>query len=1020
MRNTIITCLLMTSLLCQSLSAQNQISNTSSDELYRNGLELLQQGNYGAARHIFEKYIPVAKNTIHKQNAEYYVAFSALSLYHGDGEGLLTNFIDNNPNHPKSTVAYYELGDFYYKQKNYKKATRYFEKADFKLLDKGQRHAAYFKRGYAYFTQKKFDEAIENFNEIKTQEGQYKAGASYYAGYISYEQGKYDESLTDLKRAAQSSSYAKLVPYMISNVYYKQKDYKSLQTYAEPMLKSGEKITSRSDVTLLVAEAYFHQGDYEKSNEYFSSYTAKGKISPELSYRIGYAAYVSGENKRAIDAFKLVNKKDEPITHQANYYLGILYTKQDNKLFAITAFDQLLNDNINEKLKEEALYSSAKLHYEINRTHQAITLMRRYLLEFPKGKYRSTTSDLLTQAYFNENDYDEALKYIETLPSRTTQVKKVYQKATFHKAIELFNKNQFAKAVEMFDESLVYPLDSDYQLGAYFWKGEAYAIGKKYEEATASYQKVLWSQSSKGSEYQLKSRYGLGYAYFDSKEYDKALIQFYEYVSEGENGASKSNYNDATIRLADCYYVKKDYPKAIQYYQKSIDQSKVDNDYSYLHIGLVNGIEGNTTAANQAFDQVIRNHSRSKYYDDAIFNKAQLSFENGNYAGAITAFGILIKNKPKSRYVPYAYMKRASAYYNSQSYDKTIKDYEVIIDDFTSHSVATEVLLPLQEVLTLQGKSQEFDTYLAKYKAAHPDGKGLENVEFEAAKGLYFNQEYTRAVAKFKDYELSYPESALLEDVRYYIAESYYRNNEYESALIHYTQVITNEHYTHYHKSLGRISELEFLQQRYDNAIYFYQQYGKLAVSKKHQYTAYNGLMESYYLTKQYDSSRVYADRILTLGGVNSESINKASLYLAKSAMAKKDYETAKDELLTTLNTAKDEYGAEAQYRLGEIQFIEKDYAKSIETLIALNTTFNAYDAWVGKGFLLIVDNYVATEEVFQAKGTLQSIIDGFPSEKIVMEAKQKLREIEINEAANLQKIDSLEAAQDTLYTDDQ
>ena len=1008
-RNLILVVLMMAHNIYPPLLAQQHLPETNPGYLYQNGLELLQQANYGAARQTFEQYIPTAQNTIHRQNAEYYVAFSALNLYHRDGEALLTDFIDNYPNHPKSGVAYCELGDFYYRRKDYKKAIKYFEKADFKTLEEEQQHVAYFKLGYSYFTQKKFDQALENFDEIKTEDGHYKTGASYYAGYIAYTQDKYDESLVDLQRAAQNLSYAKLVPYMIANVYYKQKDYPSLLSYVVPILESGDKIASRAEIVLLIAEAYFQKEDYRKANTYFSDYTTKGKISPELLYRMGYAAYVSGENDRAITFLGQLNKSGEPLTHQANYYLGILYTKQNNKTFAITAFEQLLNDKVEERLKEEALYHVAKLLYETSRTHRAIVLMRKYLVEFPKGKYHRSVSDLLIQSYFNENDYDEALEYIGTLSSKTTVVKQVYQKATFHKAIELFNKNQYARAVKMFDQSLTYPLDTEYQLGAYFWKGEAYAIGKKYGKAAEAYQKAIWHQSSKGSKYQLKARYGLGYAYFDSKEYDKALIQFYAYL-KGKNSAYKLNYYDATIRLADCYYVKKDYSKAIQYYQQSISQSKVDNDYSYLHLGLINGIEGNITAANQDFDQIIKNYSRSKYYDDAIFNKAQLAFENGNYTEAITSFGTLIKNKPKSKYMPYAYMKRAFAYYNRQLYDKAIADYAYLITDFTNHAVAKEVLLPLQEVLTLQGKSQEFDKYFAKYKAAHPGGEELENVEFEAAKNLYFNQQYARAIDKLKVYYAAYPKSSLLEEVQFYIAESYYRIGDPQNALTYYMQVIANEKYVQYHKVLGRIAELEFLEQGYDNAIYFYHQYNRLAKSKKQQYIAQSGLMESYYLTHQYDSSRIYAHQILSLGRVNAGAINKASLYLAKASMGKKDYKSAKDELLTTLNIAKDQYGAEAQYRLGEIQFLEEDHDKSIKTLTTLYTSFHAYDLWVGKAFLLNVDNYVAIGELSQAKKTLQSIIDNFPLQKIVIAAKQKL--------ADLQKLEVIEVAQDTLYTD--
>ena len=998
--------------------AQNHLTTTSSDQLYSDALELLQQSNYGAARQAFEKYIAKADNSVLKQNAEYYVAFSALSLYHQDGEGLLSSFIESYPNHPKSKVAYYELGDFYYRQKKYKKASSYFEKADFKSLGREDKHAAYFKKGYSYFTERKFDDALKSFDEIKTQDGQYKAAASYYAGYIEYENGSYDLALTDLKRASQNKSYANMVPYMISNVYYKQKEYAKLQSYAEPLLSSGQKITSRTDVTLLVAEAYFHQGDYKKANDYFASYTTKGKLAPELAYRMGYAAYVAKDTNRAIGYFKQANKKDDPLTDQSNYYLGVLYTDQGNKQLAMTSFGQLLNDKVEAGLKEEAVYQSAKLHYESNRTHQAITLMRGYLLEFPNGKYRSEVSNLLTQAYFNESDYDEALKYIKTLSTKSLDVKKVYQKATFHKGVEHFNKEQYAKAVQLFDESLTYPLNSEYELGAYFWKGEAYAIGKKYPEAIAAYQKVLWNPASQGTEYQLKSRYGLGYAYFDNKEYDKALTQFREYVRTGSGKISKRNHHDATIRLADCHYVTKDYPKAIQYYEESIGQSRVDNDYSFLHLGLVNGIEGNRNEAKKAFDEVITKHTRSRYYDDALYNKAQLFFENGEYSPAISTFSKLITDKPKSKYVPYALLKRASANYNVKSYDQTITDYEKIIDDFPSHSIAQEVLLPLQEVLTLQGKSGEFDQYLAKYKAANPDGEGLENVQYEAAKTLYFNQEYENAIAKLKAHMSSYPESGLIDDVKYYIAESYYRLDDRENALVYYNQLVSKENYAQYHRILGRVAELEFKQDRYENAIYFYQQYGDLARSKKHQFAAYQGLMESYYLTENYDSTKVYAQRILDLGGVNAGGVNKAMLYLAKGSIGKDDLVTAEDELLATLNVAKDEYGAEAQYLLGDVQYQNSQYEQSIETLIELNNGFHAYDVWVGRGFLLIADNYVAMGEGGAAVGTLKSIIDGFPLEEIVNAAKLKLATIEAQEEEESLQLDSIDTVQDTLYTD--
>jgi TolA-binding protein len=127
--------------------------------------------------------------------------------------------------------------------------------------------------------------------------------------------------------------------------------------------------------------------------------------------------------------------------------------------------------------------------------------------------------------------------------------------------------------------------------------------------------------------------------------------------------------------------------------------------------------------------------------------------------------------------------------------------------------------------------------------------------------------------------------------------------------------------------------------------------------------------------------------------------------------MAKGDYETAKDEFLNTLNAARDEYGAEAKYLLAEIFYLNKEYAQCKETVISLNNDFAAYEIWVGKAFLLLADNSLAQDgDAFQAKATLESLIEHFPLQSIKDQAKAKLAEIE---KANLKKEAEIKA--DTL-----
>jgi TolA-binding protein len=197
----------------------------------------------------------------------------------------------------------------------------------------------------------------------------------------------------------------------------------------------------------------------------------------------------------------------------------------------------------------------------------------------------------------------------------------------------------------------------------------------------------------------------------------------------------------------------------------------------------------------------------------------------------------------------------------------------------------------------------------------------------------------------------------------------------------------------------GRIAEIEFRQGQYENAITHFHRLEKLATNKKEQYNAWSGLMESFYLMAQYDSAETYARIILEKGAVNASAQNKASLYLGKIALAKGDYETAQDEFLNTVNSAQDEFGAEAKYMIAQIFYLQKQYKQSYETLVSLNNDFESYDEWVGKSYLLLADNFVAMNDNFQAKATLQSLIENFPQENVKEQARKKLAEIEKTEA---------------------
>jgi hypothetical protein len=68
-----------------------------------------------------------------------------------------------------------------------------------------------------------------------------------------------------------------------------------------------------------------------------------------------------------------------------------------------------------------------------------------------------------------------------------------------------------------------------------------------------------------------------------------------------------------------------------------------------------------------------------------------------------------------------------------------------------------------------------------------------------------------------------------------------------------------------------------------------------------------------------------------------------------------------------------------------------------------------SYDYWIGKSFILLADNYVSLKDTFQAKQTLQSIIENFEVDPLDPEdikalATEKLSALEAKESKDLLK----------------
>ena len=853
--------------------------------------------------------------------AEYYLAYCALNLENADGPELITAFATQYPSHAKATKAYFNLGLNAFERENYEASSNYLRKANLSLLNSSEISEAYFKIAYSDLELGSITQAINYFDLAKREGSPYYYDAYYYSGYIAFEKENYDKALVDLRQAAESEKYQYKVPVMITGAYFKQERYDEVLAYAnnfkdyEAELKRTENIYQ---IYQMAVEAGYQTKKWQDAVDFYALYrnTSRQLITETTLFRFGYSHFKLGNTEPAIESFKRVALKQDSLAQYASYYLGQLYVEQDNLLFASSAFDQAAKLNYNANIKEEASFNYAKVSYQSKKYTLAILGLDRFIKNYPTSSYIPEATNLLSEAFLNTNDFARAITFIERLETKSPRIQEAYQKVTFYKATEFFNVSQYDKAVQLLDKSLTYTPDKNLQTAALFWKGEAHATMIRYPEAIIAYQKVFETRNT-NSEYYLKANYGLGYAYYNIRNYSNARIYLKRYVDALENQENRLNYDDAILRLADCYYVDKEYATAISYYNRAIENNNPNIDYAYFQKGVVRDFQNRSADAIEALEVVIDQYFNSIYFDDAIYKKAQIQLQSREYGASIVGFTRIIEQLPQSLFIPYAYESRALAHFNLNELDQAEQDYKKILDSYITSNAANSALLGLQNTFKLNNKDLEFESYLTRYKEAHPENQTLENIELESARNLYFSQNYEAAIGAFEAYEKNYPESPLRHQAKFYTAESYYRLKNTERALSIYLELDRKSEVNNIDVVYQRIGELQLESGNFQEAANYYIKLEDIARSKRQENDAWLGLLESYYKLSDYDNMRICARNIIDKSNLSVDANNRAQLYLAKAAYAEGDYDLAIDELLTTVNISSDVYGAEAQYLLG-------------------------------------------------------------------------------------------------------
>ena len=517
-------------------------------------------------------------------------------------------------------------------------------------------------------------------------------------------------------------------------------------------------------------------------------------------------------------------------------------------------------------------------------------------------------------------------------------------------------------------------------------------IGNKFEESKNQLLKITNSKYIVPKNILLKTNLSLGYVNFNLNSYKESINHFIYYLKNTNNS---NNITDVQLRLADAYYASKSFNKAINTYDK-IDNYN-NKDYINYQKGLCYYGMNQYDKSIMFLDKVLLVKT-SNLKDDALFRKAQISLETSNFENAIIYYSNLIDEYRTSDYVPYSYLNRATSYFNLKAYDQAEKDFIFILNNILSENILSESLLGIQKIVSYTNNYKLLNDYVESYKNKFPDNKNIESIQYETLRNLYFNQQYNEFIKSSNSYRNNNKESVNLLEINFYTAESFFRNTIYDSALVFYESVVDTLNTKYYTRSLNRIALIKQKQLKHNESLNYYKILNKISKNNREKIDSYIGIVSNHLHLNNLDSVIYYSEQINNYDKISFTNRNKINLLKAKSYLKNNNESSAIDMLLTTINLVKDESAAEAQYLLAELFFNRNEKKQALETLYTLNENFISQKHWVGKSYLLIAKIFISMDENFQAKATLNSLVDNSEIETIREEAIELLNKLNRNE----------------------
>ena len=778
-----------------------------------------------------------------------------------------------------------------------------------------------------------------------------------------------------------------------------------------PMLADAVKIRRSPDMRInreaidrelrqIAAATYFSLNRYKQAynNDLLKRHPGASRNNID-NYRISYLAYIAGEYPRATSILETL--EDSDAFYQGSFItLGHIALETGDKQRARNAFAEAMKLDFDPILKADAQFNYAKILYELDSVQVALDVLQEYIGQKYEGralddKKPESAETLSIEILLGTSNFHAGVSMLESLNNRDQEADITYQKATYYRGLEFYNERAFENSISMFMRSEKFPFDAEMAALATYWKAEAMYEVRKYKEAVENFSRFLRLPAARNTDVYSFANYALAYAAFRNNSFNMAANYFERFLISEGSSLEDNVRHDVIARLGDSYLSVSDYGQANHYYDELINSEAPNQDYALFQRGVIQGLQGDNESKISTLSSVVEQFPSSNYADDVAFEIPYTHFTMEDYDTAIEGLQQMIEHYPRSSYVPRALITIGLVQYNKGDTEAALASFQKVVEQYATTDEAGQALRSIENIYLDQGDASGYIHY-----ATHANIKDLstaeqDNLIFQTAHSLFTKKQYGPAVEAINAYFDKFPKPIQEKHARYIRGVSLYRTGHPKEAL-HDLNIILNDWTSEYtENTLLTAAALYMDLEEYNEAIVHLKKLELTSEDKENYSFAVTNLMDCYFEIGDSDQVAKYAQLIKNSDRSSEEDIAKAHLYSARALLKEENMTSAMKELDLAALKSQTAVGAEARYRMGQLQYENKQYDKAQETAFDVVNNMGAHDYWVAKSFLLLADTYSAKGNKLQAKSTLESVIENYEEDDdVIPSAKERLQKM--------------------------